>query len=171
MIDITVREAFFDRPAVIKAIGKARVKALSRAGAFVMTGARGSIRRSPNYSKPGKPPTTRKGSRFKNTILFRYDKTTRSVVVGPTKLNAKGDVPKAGVPSILERGGTHTTRRVRFVPAKGGGITRTGRPKQHKIPAGTNLRYEARPFMGPALQREIAAGSIPAAFKNSVRGP
>lgn len=171
MINIKVREAFFDRPAVIKAIGKARVKALSRAGAFVMTGARRSIRRSPNYSKPGRPPTTRKGSRFKNTILFRYDKATRSVVVGPTKLNAKGDVPKDGVPAILERGGTHTTRRVRYVPAKGGGVTRLGKPKLHRVPAGASMRYEARPFMGPALRREIAAGKIPAAFKNSVRGP
>lgn len=169
MIDITIKEAFFDRPAVEKAIGKARKKSLSKAGAFVMTRSRRSIRRTDSYSKPGNPPHTRKGSRFKNTILFRYDFGTRTVVVGPTKLNAKSDVPKDGVPAALEFGTTHVSKRVRYVPAPGGGRTRTGKPRVVRLPKGTKLTYEARPFMGPALRAEVAAGNVPGAFLDSVK--
>lgn len=170
MIDITIREAFFDRPAVEKAIGKARKAALSKAGAFVMTRSRRSIRTSPNFSAPGNPPRTRKGSRFRRSVVFRYDFSTRTVVVGPVKFNAKSDVPDAGVPATLEFGGTHVSQKVRYIPVKGGGKTRTGRPKVVQIPKGTKLKYDARPFMGPALDAEVAAGTIPRAFVNSVRG-
>lgn len=168
MIDIRIKESFFDRTKVIRSIDRARAKSLSKAGAFVMTRSRRSIRttKDGNYSKPGQPPKQRgtksfRGRNFNKSILFGYDKRSGSVVIGPI-----GD-SRSKIPATLEYGGSETTRRDRYIVVKG--RTSTGKRKTRRIPKGTKITNRPRPYMGPALREEIAAGSIPKAFRNSVR--
>ena len=90
---------FFDRDAVLKRLDRSEARLLSRAGAFVRTRARRSIRKRKRISAPGKPPSSHTGF-YKKSILFGYDKKKRSVVIGPSA-NFGG----SKVPSLLEFGG------------------------------------------------------------------
>ncbi|HMN97430.1 MAG TPA: hypothetical protein PKC43_06260 [Phycisphaerales bacterium] len=100
-------------------------------------------------SKPGKPPYSitnllrGKTADKRAGITFDYDFRTRSVVVGPIKLNTS-----SGAPAVLEHGGTTTIRT---------------RRKSRKV------RVAARPYMGPALARILAQGKIPDAFRERVQ--
>jgi hypothetical protein len=144
------RASFFDREAVIKAMDRATRKALSKAGAFVRTRARSSVRKRKAVSEPGSPPSDHGGA-LKRLLFFAWDAQSRSVVVGPVPFEAArstGQRPRA--PEALEEGGpvTATTRRGKRL----------------------NLLYRARPFMGPALEAEVAAGTIPEQFRGSLGG-
>lgn len=68
-------------------------------GALIRKIAQRSIRKRKAVSKPGKPPTDRTGL-IKRFIFFSWDPATRSVFIGPEKLDIKGDVPH-----LLEHGG------------------------------------------------------------------
>lgn len=175
------KSQFFDRQAVIRAVERGRRDALSKAGAYVRQRARTSVRRprraklddlSPQAraawelaarralrrgqpppklpfapSRPGEPPRTPTGI-LRRTILFVYDKTTGSAVIGPYDLNLG-----TGAPRTLEYGGQATiSRRIGGKP-----VTRT-------------VAIAARPYMRPALAKEIAKGTIPKAFRDSIRG-
>lgn len=155
---------FFDRLAVTSAVDKARAKVLSKCGAFVMRRARSSIRRpganraAPKIrdakgrlvfqrlraSKPGSPPFSQTGL-LRKFILFRYDRGSRSVVVGPTLLNKP-----TGAPEVLEYGGT--------VKAPSW-WKRDGKPVR-------TVTIAPRPYMRPALAQE--APKFPAFWKHSV---
>jgi hypothetical protein len=95
-----VKQMFFDRRAVIDAIGQANVKALSRAGAFIQRRSKSLIRKRKRVSRPGEPPSSHVGT-LRNLIYFSLDPSTRSVVIGPTPLGMVGIVPPT-----LEYGGT-----------------------------------------------------------------
>lgn len=144
-LDIKLKNSFFDRHAVVDKVEKARVTVLSRIGAFMRTRARSMLRKRKRISNPGQAPSVHTSDptiSLKN-VQFGYDFSSRSVVVGPIPLNGKnGGTP---VPELLEFGGT---------------VTRKGK----------TLHYAARQFMGPTLQKEIAAGTLPPHWKNSVKG-
>jgi hypothetical protein len=133
-----IKRFFFDRKVVIDAMDKATRAALSKAGAFIRTRARTSMRRRKGISGPGQPPSVHTGL-LKDRLFFGYDPSNRSVVVGPERIG------KADAPPLLEFGGS-TTRR--------------GKP----------ARYRPRPFMAPALDAEVRAGTIPPQWTNSIRG-
>src|SRR5262245_52774098 len=97
-----VKRLFFDRKAVMNALDRGARRALSRAGAFIRTAARSSIRSRRTSSKPGAPPHSHTGL-LKRFLFFSYDSAQRSVVVGPAKLN-RG----SGAPKVLEHGGRAT---------------------------------------------------------------
>jgi len=104
---ITLKEAkagFFDRKAVIAQMDEVTRLALEKFGAWVMVRARHSIRERNKISAPGKPPNSHTGL-LRNNIMFSYDAATKSVVIGPTKLNKD-----EGIPRLLEDGGTATRR-------------------------------------------------------------
>lgn len=110
-VEFQQKRNFFDRPAVIKAIGKANAAALSRHGAFVQRRARSSLRRRKKPSAPGSPPSVHTSdpvATLKN-IWFAYEPSTASVVVGPLRLNMRsnlwGTITTGAVPGILEHGG------------------------------------------------------------------
>lgn len=158
---------FFDRELVAKRIDAATRKALSRSGAIVMRSARKSLknsvvrRRGPRNrpregetrpivergaSLPGKPPLSHTGLLRDNVLFAANPGRGRSptVVVGPARLNKGTDAPH-----VLEFGGrTVVTRR-----RKGATQRRT-------------VRIAARPYMGPALERE--SGKLPEQLRNSV---
>jgi len=122
------KQFFFDRKTVIGAVDRATRKVFSRFGAFVRRSARSSIRKRKAISKPSTPPSSHVGT-LKRLIFFGYDPSKKSVVIGPTPLNGKTEAPP-----LLEYGGRIVRRN------------RSGR----KVTA----KYGARPFMGPAFEKE-----------------
>lgn len=122
-----LQAGFFDTEAVRRAADAVTRAALSRFGAFTRQRARSSIRKRKKVSAPGQPPSSHEGS-LKRLILFAYDATRKSVVVGPVKF-ARGEAPR-----LLEHGGT---------TVRGG----TSGPR--------TLTYRARPFVGPAARTEL----------------
>ncbi len=153
-LSVRIKDAFFDRDKVIKAVEKGKLRALSKIGAYVRRRAQTSIRYRKKSSPPGKPPSGHKSGAYtrpklnkktgvttrqqvsplRDLIWFAYDADTSSVVVGPIlfKGATKQDPP---APELLEHGG-EVTRRTRK------GVTRT-------------YKYRGNPFMGPALAAEL----------------
>ncbi|HRQ11533.1 MAG TPA: hypothetical protein PLG36_10955 [Trueperaceae bacterium] len=143
MITMRVKDMFFDRHVVMRAMDSGKRKVLSQAGAYIRTTARTSIRKRKGTAPPGKPPHSHEGS-LRKLILFGYDRTSDSVVVGPV-----GFV-KSTTPRALEHGGetlVHQRRGGRLVSRK--------------------VRIAARPFMAPALEKERP--KLPLLWRNSIR--
>lgn len=169
------KDFFFDREAVVKAIDAATRKALSRGGAFIMRGARKSIKNArveqgrdargrftvkrAQTSKPGDPPFSHTGL-LRSRIFFAAVPTpgAHSVVIGPERTSNGGEAPAA-----LEFGGPSTVvvrqgkRRRRY---------RSGQYVPDPPTARKTVQIQARPFMRPALERE--AHKLPEQFRNSV---
>jgi hypothetical protein len=135
------KAGFFDRQRVLSATSRAERKILSRFGAFVRQRSRTSIRSRQAISQPGSPPSSHVGL-LRQFILFAYDSTRRSVVIGPAALNQKG----GEAPRLLEYGGTAV--RVRWGQAR-------------------LARYRPRPFMVPAFSAEV--GRLPPLWRDSIR--
>lgn len=144
MIDLRIKETFFDRPKVARAVDRAKRQALSRAGAFIRTRARSSIRSRKRTSRPGEPPSSHTGL-LRRFILFGYDRRTDSVVVGPVGFRG------SDAPHVLEFGGKTVIYR-----------RRQGRLVRQQV------RIAARPYMAPAFARERT--SIPRVWHGSIRG-
>lgn len=155
---ITIKSAksnFFDRAVVIEAAGKARVRVLSKFGAYVRTRARSSIRKRKKPSKPGQPPSSHLGL-LKQFLFFGYDRATASVVIGPALIN-RG----SGAPETLEHGGTADVEHARWVSGPKYGNRRQRITETHRV------KIAARPFMAPALRAELPR--LPAVWKDSIR--
>ena len=137
---------FFDSKKVMAATSRAERRVLSRFGAYVRRSARSSIRKRKKVSQPGRPPSSHTGL-LKRFIYFAYDPSRKAVVIGPTRLDRKsGEAPPA-----LERGGRSEVASRR----RGKRVIRS-------------VRVRARPFMGPAFEREKP--KLPAMWRDSVRG-
>jgi hypothetical protein len=140
MVGFNQKQMFFDRQAVIDVVGRANAKNLSRAGSFIRRSARSSLRRRKRVSEPGQPPSVHTQDRvatLKN-IWFVFERRRASVVVGPLRLNG----------STL-RGSNRST--VPELHELGGSAVLESRKKKRRRRA----RYAARPFMGPAMKREL----------------
>lgn len=144
------KDSFFDRQAVIDAVGRANAKNLSKAGAYVRRAARSSLRRRKKSSAPGNPPSIHTDHPFATlkNIWFGFDRQRESVVVGPVRLNRSSldGSNRSTVPELQELGGSA------FI------IKRKKRKR---------IQYAARPFMGPALQKELP--KLPGLWANSVK--
>jgi hypothetical protein len=152
---------FLDRKVVIDAVGKAKAKYFNEAGRLVRKTALKSLVYSDKASSPGQPPHAHKSRKFtrrsrrtgksrtrnvsflREFLYYKYDKSTKSVVVGPERLRTTVD---AGSLKALEQGGNSTI---------------VDRGKKRRV------RIKARPFMGPALAAE--APNLPAIWRDSVR--
>ena len=145
MIRMDLKAIFFDRKAVRSAVDRTTRRVLSRFGAFVRRGAKSSIRKRRRASAPGQPPSSHTGL-LKKFIFFGYDRSARSVVIGPQRLNQK----VSDAPHTLEYGGISTV--VEGLRGK--------RKKRH-------VRIKARPFMGPAFEQEKP--KLAAMWQDSVR--
>ena len=138
------KSMFFDTAKVRRAVSDGTRKVLSKFGAFVRTAARHSIRKRKAVSQPGQPPSSHVGL-LRKLIYFGYDANRRSVVIGPTPLRGTAEAPP-----LLEYGG-----RTRLFIKKS---------RKGKVVSAT---YRARPFMGPAFEREKA--KLPALWAGSVK--
>jgi hypothetical protein len=121
MISLTVKQSrngFFDRPAVIRAVGRAKAAVLSKFGAYVRRSARSSIRpdgKKGIVSGPGEPPRSHVGT-LRKFLNFAWDPRSQSPVVGPEKTNQvffDGAMrPVTGtVPGVPEHGALHYRQR------------------------------------------------------------
>lgn len=147
MINMRIKDMFFDRPphVVMAAVDNAKRKALSKAGAFIRTAAKTSIRKRKGSAPPGAPPHSHEGS-LRRLILFGYDKPNDSVVIGPVGFK-KGDPP---APSVLEHGGDTVVLRRR-----GGKLT------------SQKVKIAPRPYMAPAMEKERP--KLPILWRNSIK--
>jgi len=143
MIGFKCKAVFFDGKAVRRYMDRKTRRVLSRFGAFVRRTAKQSIRKRKKSSAPGMPPSSHIGL-LRKFIWFGYDPAKRSVVIGPARLSQKG---RGEAPSLLEYGGS---------------IRRGGQRKGKRKRA----RVQARPFMGPAFEKEQP--QLPALWRGSI---
>ena len=146
MIDLKFK-MFFNSPRVMAAVDKGTRRVLSRFGAFVRQRAKSSIRKRKKPSAPGSPPSSHSGL-LKKFIWFSYEPNRRSVVIGPARLsgNNRGDAP-----SLLEYGG----------------LLRRGYAGQGRRKRKSRAYIRARPFMGPAFEKEKT--QLSSLWKNSIK--
>jgi len=140
---------FFDRQAVIKAADKQTRAVLSKFGSFVRRTAKGLIRNAGKKgasSRPGQPPKSHNGM-LKKFLFFVFDPARQSVIIGPAKLN--GTISD-NCPAVLEKGGTTKVR-----------------VWQNHQKVVKKVHVEARPYMGPAVSKEIK--QLPSLWANSVQ--
>lgn len=173
-LDAGLKNFFFDRRIVIDAIGKAEAKNLSRIGAFLRTRARSLLRRRKSTSAPGSPPsvhTQDKVATLKN-IQFAYEAGQHAVIVGPIKFGTRANQGmSAPVPSLLEFGGTQTIHEERFQGKTEWYRRDTRYPdRPNKEYRTRTARYSPRPFMRPALELEIKAGTVMDVWRASISG-
>lgn len=128
MIDVKFT-SFFDKPGVMAKVNAATRKVLSKAGAFIRTRAKSSIRKRKKTATPGNPPSSHTGL-LRKMIFFQYDPQSESVVVGPKLFRTRGSRAGKTGPELLERGGDTTTWR------------------------NQKATYQKFPFMVPALDKE-----------------
>jgi hypothetical protein len=151
---------FFDRPVIAHAVEDAERRILSKAAGSVRLRAQRSMKKAPRkpvavqgkkrrgrkstrpaVSPPGSPPYTITGM-LRKGILYGYEPLEHAAFIGPVKLNAR----YAGIPGILERGGTESIKSKR----------------------GTrSATYQPRPYMAPALNAVIP--ELPAMWANSIK--
>jgi hypothetical protein len=110
---IEVRFTRLDDPAIRKYLDEKSKRALNILGAVTMSEARRLIRRRKRPSKPGEPPSSPTGV-LKRTIVYGFDSSTRSVVVGPYRTKSKTNVP-----NVLEYGG-YVAATANWTPAEVG---------------------------------------------------
>jgi len=165
MIKIKVTDAhsgFFDRKAIIDAIGRSRAAVMSKIGAKVRSHAQSSLKYDDKSSVAGQPPHVHKKHRITKTskttgktrtrtvsllrelLEFKWDSTTKSEVIGPAKAHA---VKGIDAPHTLEYGGSAS-----IIDFKN---------KRH------NVNIAARPFMSPAFAAEQPG--FEALWKDSVK--
>ncbi len=180
MFEVTYKltDFFFDRLAVQDLISRKERRAMSKIGSYVRRGARSSLRPGKRPSNPGDPPRVHTKSRtasIKN-ILFGYDPSKHSVVIGPVRLRrrqSKGFY-------LTSKGGRGRDSKGRFTSkAKYGAWIsdiKNDKPVSSLMEFGGSLRakvnnedrtlhYSPRPFMKPALDREANNGKLIQAWK------
>jgi len=142
VIDLRIKNLFFDKPAVVRKVDATTRRVLSKFGAFVRRAARSSIRKRKRVSAPGQPPSSHTGL-LKRFIWFGYDPRKESVVIGPARLSQNG---RGEAPALLEYGGVTP-------------VTHRGKRRQGKV--------RPRPFMNPAFENELP--KLPAMWRDSIR--
>ena len=133
------RLEFFDSAAVLRAVDRAKRRAMVRQGQLIRTIAKRSIRKRKGASRPGEAPHSHRGH-LRRFLFYSYDRLRQTVVIGPTALSAR-----AIVPPLLEAGGAVKSKRGRLISDGKGG--------QRWVARGVRQTYRPRPFMGPALAK------------------
>ncbi len=131
---------------VDKATDKAAFKNLRHAAFSIRKSAIESMEFAEGPSKPGTPPHAHTG-RLRRSILVAQD-DKGEVVVGPSYSRVKAGGRPPWLAQMLEHGGTFTWKRK---------TKQRGRPKKGEAPRPMQTAtYPARPFMQPALERNLA---------------
>ena len=180
-LDIRMNNAFFDRPAIQKAVDRETRRAISRSLAYVRTRQRSLLRRRKKPSAPGKPPSVRSRDPVATLkkIRFAYHAATKSGVVGPIKLNQRQRLRGGGVATVsqlMEFGGRVTIEEEasEYALKKRGPAAwrrrdnRRGK-RPHMVYRRRRANYPARPSARPALALEQTAGNILSPWANVVQ--
>lgn len=145
MFNLSIGQAkglFFDRAAVMTDADRRQKRVGAIWGAFVRRVARNSIRTRKAVSQPGETPSSHVGL-LRQWILFAWDPSSASTIVGPAKLNKPGMAPAA-----LEKGGAARILE-RVTIGRGGMVQRHG-------PRWRTVRIRPRPYMQPAGDKGVA---------------
>lgn len=169
-VKFKVGALFFDSAKIRRAVDAAKRRVMSAQGAFVRTAARSSIRKGKKPSRPGSPPHSHIGT-LKKMILFAYEPTAESVVVGPalvSRPSAQANVGGETTPQRLEEGGAVITTEV-FTRKRGWSRVSARTLRRMKNPRTRKRRVHTRrrPYMVPALEKGL--GDLAKKWKNSVR--
>ncbi len=118
--EANIKDRFFDREKVVRQIGRANVKRLSKMGAYVQRRARTAIlRRGPRRringrtkaSPAGQPPYVWSRDTFATlrNILFGLDRIGNAVLIGPRGIPSLRlrNSSASTVPQLLEHGGSN----------------------------------------------------------------
>ena len=195
MVAVTaqIQNRFFDRQRVIEAIGRENVRKLGRMGAFVRQRARTQILRRGGMVKvstgksgrdnkgrflkqsvkrrasaaPGRPPLVHSRDNYANlrNIQFGLSLDENSVVIGPLmvpSMRPKGSTART-IPELLTKGGYQTLDQYSLDGENWEMGSSPFAPFRRTIRA----RYDEHPFMGPALDAEVAAGTVGTVWKSS----
>ncbi len=148
---------------------------MSKIGAYIRNSARQSIRRRKSVSQPGSTPSAHSSDKIASlkNILFAFEPSNHVVVVGPAKLNQVNLMAgrrNVTVPSLHEFGGTVYIQEERWKSKDGNtkwwrrDLRRSA--SENKEYRSREARYPARPFMAPALQREIRNSKLIQAWRD-----
>lgn len=153
-------KVFFRDKEILKFMDAKTARAMSRALSHIWRRAQTSMRYRKSPSRPGQPPSAHQENRalLRQLMRFAFDPREKRGVVGPLKHR------KGLAPSLNEFGGVVLTQKRRLIP-----IAKSPNAKKKKyrsVPAGTPLHYPSRPFMEPALQKEIPR--LPEQWSHSV---
>lgn len=189
-VSMKVKHLFFDRAKVKKAMDATTHKAMREAAGTIRKIAQQSMRyvspKSKVYSRPGEPPRARRPHPWVRKFLwFYYDPREKVAVIGPVHISRSTNALHT-----LEFGGhvsgPNRRRRKRRLGSIGeirivgkdavrvrlttqGMVNRANDlNKQLYGPDKVSFRLEPRPFMGPALKKEIP--QLPRRWAKSVRG-
>ena len=177
MISMTMemKKVFFDTKAIKNAVDKETRQAISKSLAFVRRRQRSSLRRRKRPSRPGQTPSVHSRdpvATLKN-ILFAYDASTQSGVVGMVKLNSRRSEVASSMelPELFEFGGTLRLNEV----SRDGKAWYQSRRTSRILPSHWKkrqrlVRIAPRPSAGPALEAEAEAGNILSPWANVVGG-
>lgn len=165
-------------------------RALERIGAFIRRraktdvlrrtaakGTRGSVRRVRDgvvrkvqeVARPGRPPIvrSRSGVASLKNIKFHFSPSAHAVYIGPVGIGKRlrGSTEKTAA-GLLERGGRGSVEQ--WQP-DGSSIWSLGNVRRAGVRRRTvRARYHEHPFMGVALEREVAAGTLGDSFKGQI---
>ena len=176
MFDLRIKDLFFDRQKVIRAVDQATRKALAKAGAFIRQRAKTSIRKRQGPARAGDPPHSHVGL-LKKFLFFGYDPASKSVVIGPARLARSTDAPHtlefggaAGRPRQLRIGRVGPLLREAYGRVRYGLLRSSAQvARAQEIEAErARARIAPRPYMGPALEKERP--NLPRQWADSVRG-
>lgn len=134
-----LKNFFFDRERVLKQLDKKRVRAMSKIGSFIRRKGRNLTRARKSTSAPGKPPHTKtKEEPNLRTIFFGLEPGNKTLVVGPVRTHTAYSVP-----ALMEHGGTVD------------------------LPNGQRKKFPPRPYMGPALEKEVRNPKLMQAWEDT----
>jgi predicted ATPase len=129
----------FEPEQLVESMGTGEARALRRVGFATREEAQASIVPGNMASRPGQPPHDKTGT-LKRFILYEFDKSTGSVVMGAKLLRRKSK----DVVTALEYGGRSVTAQAK------------------------QITVERRPFMQPAFNKAIR-NTVPTAFQDCIR--
>lgn len=128
----------------------------------------GVVRKVQKTASPGKPPIVRSKSKFASlrNIRFAYSSTDRVVYIGPVGIGRRlSGSNESTVAGLMERGGTGRVPQWR---PKGSSVWSLGNVRRGVDRRSARARYAKHPFMGPGLQKEVDAGTIPKSWTGVV---
>ena len=132
---------------VNRATDKGAYKSLRHAAFSIRKSAIASMEFALGPSKPGTPPHRHTG-RLARSILVAQEEGSDEVFVGASGHRVKAGRRPEWLARMLEHGGTYPVRKKRKT---------RGRPKKGEAPQPIRtITFPARPFMQPALQRNLA---------------
>lgn len=146
---------------VLTAADRATRRSLVRIGAFLRTRARRKIRPRRRSAESGQPPSAHSRPGLRD-IRFALGESGQTVLVGPRRFRSSflgAPIVRGTGAQLMEFGGTAGQRQEQT--RRGNWIGMGKRRRKGRRQRVRNVRYDPHPFMGPSLDEEVAAGTIP----------